>query len=205
MSELTISDFVFPYRLHNSISTQAFECCMPLETQSPRSISSKISPSPVSTTPTKTFRYQCKTSTSSQPPPSFALSKKLVANVVPRARISPSTPVAATSVVDDADVELVTGVKFFESSDTMKLRVNYSLNASGHSGRSGIISLWDTDDVWNSVAVSLRTGVLYRATRGVRLAVVAGVVGGVLVGVAVMAKFLLVFVSMLRLHLELEF
>lgn len=100
---------------------------------------------------------------------------------------------------------LVTGVKSFESGDTAKLRVNRILNASGHAGRvwgnrlgvigllyagleSGMYAVRDTDDVWNSVAAGLGTGALFRATRGVRSAAVAGALGGVLVGVAVTAK-----------------
>ncbi|KAF4362019.1 hypothetical protein CsatB_012331 [Cannabis sativa] len=107
--------------------------------------------------------------------------------------------------VGGAGTGLVTGVKSFESSDTMKLRINRILNASGHSGRvwgnrlgvigllfagleSGIVTLRDTDDVWNSVAAGLGTGALYRAARGVRSAAVAGAVGGALVGVALTAK-----------------
>lgn len=107
--------------------------------------------------------------------------------------------------VGGAAVGFVDGVKSFESGDTMKLRINRVLNASGHSGRtwgnglgvigllyagieSGIVAVRDTDDVWNSVAAGLGTGALYRAARGVRSAAVAGAVGGVLVGVAVTAK-----------------
>ncbi|CAJ2663537.1 mitochondrial import inner membrane translocase subunit TIM23-like protein [Trifolium pratense] len=104
-----------------------------------------------------------------------------------------------------AGVGLVDGVRSFESSDTMKLRANRILNASGHAGRtwgnragiigllyagveSGMEAVRDTDDVWNSVAAGLGTGALYRAARGVRSAAVAGAVGGVLVGAAVTAK-----------------
>ena len=107
--------------------------------------------------------------------------------------------------VGGAGVGFVDGVKSFESGDTMKLRVNRILNSSGHAGRtwgnrlgvigllfagieSGIMEVRDTDDVLNSIAAGLGTGVLYRAARGVRSAAVAGAVGGVVVGVAVMAK-----------------
>ncbi|XP_004486859.1 mitochondrial import inner membrane translocase subunit TIM23-2-like [Cicer arietinum] len=107
--------------------------------------------------------------------------------------------------VGGAGVGFVEGVKSFESSDTVKLRINRILNSSGHAGRtwgnslgvigllyagieSGIVAVRDTDDVWNSVAAGLGTGVLYRAARGVRSAAVAGAVGGVVVGVAVTAK-----------------
>ncbi|CAL5200037.1 unnamed protein product [Lathyrus oleraceus] len=107
--------------------------------------------------------------------------------------------------VAGAGVGLVEGVKSFESGDTMKLRVNRILNSSGHTGRtwgnrlgvigllyagieSGITAARDTDDVLNSIAAGLGTGVLYRAARGVRSAAVAGAVGGVVVGVAVTAK-----------------
>ncbi|KAB1218397.1 Mitochondrial import inner membrane translocase subunit TIM23-1 [Morella rubra] len=100
---------------------------------------------------------------------------------------------------------LVSGVRSFEQGDTTKLRVNRVLNSSGHTGRawgnrlgvigliyagmeSGIVSIRDTDDVWNSVAAGLGTGAVYRAARGVRSAAVAGAIGGVLVGVAVTAK-----------------
>lgn len=110
-----------------------------------------------------------------------------------------------TGAVGGAGAGLVTGVKSFEPGDTTKLRINRILNASGHAGRvwgnrlgviglmfagleSGIVSLRDTDDVWNSVAAGLGTGALYRAARGVRSAAVAGAVGGVLVGAAVTAK-----------------
>ena len=107
--------------------------------------------------------------------------------------------------VGGAGYGLATGVKSFESGDTMKIRTNRILNSSGHAGRSwgtrlgiigllyagiesGIVAARDTDDVWNSVAAGLGTGALYRAARGVRSAAVAGAVGGVLVGVAVTAK-----------------
>ncbi|KAA0059418.1 mitochondrial import inner membrane translocase subunit TIM23-1 [Cucumis sativus] len=110
--------------------------------------------------------------------------------------------------VGGASTGLVSGVKSFESGDTMKLRINRILNSSGHSGRlwgnrlgvigllyagleSGIEAVRDTDDVWNCVAAGLGTGALYRAARGVRSAAVAGAVGGVVVGLAVTGKQML--------------
>ena len=42
--------------------------------------------------------------------------------------------------------------------------------------------LTDTDDVVNSVVAGLGTGLLYRATVGVRSAAVAGAIDGVVVG-----------------------
>ena len=110
--------------------------------------------------------------------------------------------------VGGASTGFVSGVKSFESGDTMKLRINRILNSSGHSGRlwgnrlgvigllyagleSGIEAVRDTDDVWNCVAAGLGTGALYRAARGVRSAAVAGAIGGVVVGVAVTGKQML--------------
>ncbi|WJZ94342.1 hypothetical protein VitviT2T_013214 [Vitis vinifera] len=100
---------------------------------------------------------------------------------------------------------LVDGVKASEPGDTVKLRINRILNASGHAGRkfgnragviglmyagleSGIVAVRDTDDVVNSVVAGLGTGALYRAAAGVRSAAVAGAIGGVVVGAAVTAK-----------------
>ncbi|KAJ9692022.1 hypothetical protein PVL29_011221 [Vitis rotundifolia] len=100
---------------------------------------------------------------------------------------------------------LVDGVKASEPGDTVKLRINRILNASGHTGRkfgnragviglmyagleSGIVAVRDTDDVVNSVVAGLGTGALYRAAAGVRSAAVAGAIGGVVVGAAVTAK-----------------
>lgn len=100
---------------------------------------------------------------------------------------------------------LIDGVKASERGDTVKLRINRILNASGHTGRkfgnragviglmfagleSGIVAVRDTDDVMNSVVAGLGTGALYRAAAGVRSAAVAGAIGGVLVGAAVTAK-----------------
>ncbi|CBI35916.3 unnamed protein product, partial [Vitis vinifera] len=80
-----------------------------------------------------------------------------------------------------------------EPGDTVKLRINRILNASGHAGRkfgnragviglmyagleSGIVAVRDTDDVVNSVVAGLGTGALYRAAAGVRSAAVAGAI-----------------------------
>ncbi|XP_031105767.1 mitochondrial import inner membrane translocase subunit TIM23-2 [Ipomoea triloba] len=99
----------------------------------------------------------------------------------------------------------VDGVRASEAGDTMKLRVNRILNGSGHTGRkfgnragvigllyagmeSGMVAARDTDDVINSVVAGLGTGALYRAASGLRSAAVAGVIGGVVVGLGVTAK-----------------
>ncbi|KAL6996299.1 hypothetical protein U1Q18_006432 [Sarracenia purpurea var. burkii] len=103
---------------------------------------------------------------------------------------------------------IVEGVKASEPSDTVKLRVNRILNASGHAGRrfgnragvigllyagmeSGMVAIRDTDDVVNSVVAGLGTGALYKAASGPRSAAVAGAIGGVVVGLAVTGKQLL--------------
>ncbi|GMH22041.1 hypothetical protein Nepgr_023884 [Nepenthes gracilis] len=100
---------------------------------------------------------------------------------------------------------LVEGVKAFEQGDTMKLRINRILNASGHAGRklgngagvigllyagleSGIVAIRDTDDVINSVVAGLGTGALYKAASGPRSAAVAGAIGGLAVGLAMALK-----------------
>lgn len=100
---------------------------------------------------------------------------------------------------------LVDGLRASEPGESMKLRVNRILNGSGHAGRkfgnragvvgllyagmeSGLVALRDTDDIINSVAAGLGTGALYRAASGVRSAAVAGVIGGMVVGLGVTAK-----------------
>uniref|UniRef100_A0A5B7ARC6 Mitochondrial import inner membrane translocase subunit TIM23-2-like n=1 Tax=Davidia involucrata TaxID=16924 RepID=A0A5B7ARC6_DAVIN len=107
--------------------------------------------------------------------------------------------------VTGAGKGLVEGVKASEPGDTMKLRVNRILNASGHTGRkfgnragvlgllyagmeSGMLAVRDTDDVVNSVVAGLCTGALYKAAAGPRSAAVAGAIGGVVVGLAVAGK-----------------
>ncbi|XP_010267477.1 PREDICTED: mitochondrial import inner membrane translocase subunit TIM23-2-like [Nelumbo nucifera] len=99
----------------------------------------------------------------------------------------------------------VDGVKASEEGDTLKLRINRVLNASGHSGRklgnrvgvigllyagleSGIVAVRDTDDVINSVLAGLGTGALFKAASGPRSAAVAGAIGGLMVGAAVAGK-----------------
>ncbi|KAL8522003.1 hypothetical protein ACS0TY_012237 [Phlomoides rotata] len=76
-------------------------------------------------------------------------------------------------VTGGADKGLAAGVKSIETTDTFKLKINRILNGSGHAGRqignrcgviglmyagleSGMVVVWDTDDVINSVA--LRAG-----------------------------------------------
>lgn len=107
--------------------------------------------------------------------------------------------------VSGAGLGLIEGVKSSEPGDTMKLRVNRILNASGHTGRkfgnragviglmyagleSGMVAARDTDDIFNSVVAGLGTGALYKAASGPRSAAVAGAIGGVVVGLAVMGK-----------------
>ncbi|XP_047325700.1 mitochondrial import inner membrane translocase subunit TIM23-2-like [Impatiens glandulifera] len=102
----------------------------------------------------------------------------------------------------------IEGVKSSEAGDSMKLRVNRILNASGHSGRtlgnragvlgllyagteSGMVMLRDTDDIVNSIVAGLGTGALYKAASGPRSAAVAGAIGGVAVGLAVTGKQML--------------
>ncbi|KAF6153703.1 hypothetical protein GIB67_000936 [Kingdonia uniflora] len=97
------------------------------------------------------------------------------------------------------------GVNASEKGDTMKLRVNRMLNASGQAGRrvgnrvgvigllyagleSGVVAVRDTDDMVNSVVAGLGTGVLFRAAKGVRSAAVAGAIGGIMAGAAVAGK-----------------
>lgn len=99
----------------------------------------------------------------------------------------------------------VGGVKAYETGDSLKLKINRILNASGHNGRqlgnragviglmyagleSGMVAVRDTDDVINSVVAGLGTGALYKAAAGPRSAAVAGAIGGVLVGLAVTGK-----------------
>ncbi|KAI3904621.1 hypothetical protein MKW98_014801 [Papaver atlanticum] len=99
----------------------------------------------------------------------------------------------------------IEGVKASEQGDTLKLKINRILNASGHSGRkignrigviglmyagieSGIVELRDTDDVINSVLAGLGTGALFKAAKGVRSAAVGGAIGGLVVGAAVAGK-----------------
>lgn len=99
------------------------------------------------------------------------------------------------------------GVKAFERGDTLKLRVNRILNASGAAGhkfgnrvgvigllyaglKSGIGGIRDKDDAVNSVMAGLGTGMLFKAAWGLRPAAVAGAIGGLMVGAAVVGKHL---------------
>ncbi|RWR84507.1 mitochondrial import inner membrane translocase subunit TIM23-2-like protein [Cinnamomum micranthum f. kanehirae] len=99
----------------------------------------------------------------------------------------------------------VDGVRSSEPGDTLKLRVNRVLNASGHTGRrlgnrlgvigllyagleSGIVEIRGSDDIVNSVVAGLGTGALFKAASGPRSAAVAGAIGGLMVGAAVAGK-----------------
>jgi len=107
--------------------------------------------------------------------------------------------------VSGASVGLVEGLKCREPGDSMKLRVNRVLNASGHTGRkfgnrlgvmglmyagleSGIVAARGTDDIINNVCAGLGTGALYKAAAGPRSAAIAGVIGGLAVGALVAGK-----------------
>ncbi|XP_068668930.1 mitochondrial import inner membrane translocase subunit TIM23-2-like [Aristolochia californica] len=102
----------------------------------------------------------------------------------------------------------IEGLQAAEPGETLKLRVNRVLNASGHAGRklgnslgivglifagleSGIIAMRDNDDSISSVIAGLGTGALYRAASGPRSAAVAGAIGGLAAGAAVAGKHIL--------------
>ncbi|KAL3528606.1 hypothetical protein ACH5RR_007928 [Cinchona calisaya] len=99
----------------------------------------------------------------------------------------------------------VEGIKAAEHGDTLKLKINRILNATGHTGRkignrtgilglmyggmeSAMVAVRNTDDVINSVVAGLGTGALYKAAAGPRSAAVAGAIGGMIVGLAVTGK-----------------
>lgn len=100
---------------------------------------------------------------------------------------------------------VVDGIRASEDGDTLKLRVNRVLNASGHRGRnygnklgvvgllyagleSGIVHYRGTDDILNSIAAGLGTGALFRVAAGPRAAAFAGAIGGIAAGAAVAGK-----------------
>lgn len=99
----------------------------------------------------------------------------------------------------------VEGLKSAETGDTIKLRISRVLNFGGQSGRrygnslgsiglmfagleSGMKNYRDTDDMLNSFFAGLCTGAIYRSGSGLRSAAVAGVVGGLAVGIAAVGK-----------------
>ncbi|PHT81094.1 Mitochondrial import inner membrane translocase subunit TIM23-2 [Capsicum annuum] len=53
---------------------------------------------------------------------------------------------------------------------------------------SGMVVVRDTNAVISSVVAGLGTGAFYRAAAGLRSAAIAGVIGGVVVGLGVIAK-----------------
>ena len=97
------------------------------------------------------------------------------------------------------------GLRAAEHDDTLKLRVNRLLNASGHRGRSygnkmGVVGLLyaglesglthqrGTDDILNSVVAGLGTGALFRVGAGPRAAAFAGALGGIAAAAAAGGK-----------------
>ena len=101
------------------------------------------------------------------------------------------------------------GLRADDPDDTLKLRVNRVLNAGGHRGRSlgntlGILGLFyaalesgivhlrgasdERNNVANSVAAGLCTGVLFKVASGPRAAAFAGAVGATIAGTAVAGK-----------------
>ncbi|KAJ6837976.1 putative mitochondrial import inner membrane translocase subunit TIM23-2 [Iris pallida] len=107
--------------------------------------------------------------------------------------------------VAGAALGLRSGLSAAETGDTAKLRVNRVLNSCGAAGRrhgnrigvlgllyagleSGMVQARDADDWVNSVIAGLGTGALFRAAGGARSAAVAGAIGGITAGAAVVGK-----------------
>ncbi|GJT78891.1 hypothetical protein Tco_1045616 [Tanacetum coccineum] len=101
--------------------------------------------------------------------------------------------------------DAIDGLKALEVGDTMKLRANRILNASGLSGRmignrasilwllyagmeSGMVVEWYVDDVFNSMAPGLGIGALFKVASVVWSAALAGVAGGNAMGIAAARK-----------------
>ncbi|WOG91154.1 hypothetical protein DCAR_0310402 [Daucus carota subsp. sativus] len=99
----------------------------------------------------------------------------------------------------------VEGINSAEKGESLKLRINRVLNSGGHTGRKfgntlGVLGLIfsglestvlyyrGTDDLMNSVVAGLGTGVIYRATKGAKSAVLAGAIGGLAAGAAGIGK-----------------
>ena len=106
------------------------------------------------------------------------------------------------------------GLRAADPDDTLKLRVNRVLNAGGHRARSlgntlGILGLFyaalesgvvhlrgggssfpadERNNVANSAAAGLCTGILFKIASGPRAAAFAGAVGGTIAGAAVAGK-----------------
>ncbi|OEL13588.1 hypothetical protein BAE44_0025393, partial [Dichanthelium oligosanthes] len=93
-----------------------------------------------------------------------------------------------------------------EPRETSKIHANRVLHACGSSGRrasntlgviglmyarieSAMVAARDRDEWINGVAAGLGTGVLFCAANGLRSAVVAGALGGVLAGAACLRPF----------------
>ncbi|KAJ6820259.1 putative mitochondrial import inner membrane translocase subunit TIM23-2 [Iris pallida] len=104
-----------------------------------------------------------------------------------------------------AALGLRSGLSAAEPGDTAKLRVSRVLNSCGAEGRrygnrigvlgllyagleSGMVHARDADDWVNSVVAGLGTGALFRAASGPRSAVVAGAIGGIAAGAAIVGK-----------------
>ncbi|KAG9455200.1 hypothetical protein H6P81_008104 [Aristolochia fimbriata] len=100
-----------------------------------------------------------------------------------------------TGAVIGAGKGSVEGLRAAERGESLKLRINRFLNASGRAGgklgnfmgivglifaglESGIVAMRDNDDTISSVIAGLGTGVLYRAASGPRSAAFAGAAFG---------------------------
>ncbi|XP_017697053.2 mitochondrial import inner membrane translocase subunit TIM23-2-like [Phoenix dactylifera] len=97
------------------------------------------------------------------------------------------------------------GLREADPGESLKLRVNRVLNSSGQAGRrlgnslgvlglifagleSGISTWTGNDGVLSTVAAAVSTGAVYKAAAGPRSAAIAGAIGGLAAGFAVVGK-----------------
>ncbi|RWW46400.1 hypothetical protein BHE74_00047673 [Ensete ventricosum] len=99
----------------------------------------------------------------------------------------------------------LSGIRAAEPGESLKIRVNRVLNASGHAGRrlgnsagvlglifagleSGIAAATGDEGVVSTVVAGLGTGAVFKAASGPRSAAVAGAIGGLAAGFAVAGR-----------------